>query len=80
MSCPHCGMNSSREPYWSSGGDQDFLGLIASKTSLWGDGGLVVKMSFQMQASEKGFCVSLGLCINLGLYISLGNQPTRVIY
>ena len=37
MSCRHCQMNSCRDPYWSSGGDQeDFLGLIASKTSLWG--------------------------------------------
>ena len=36
MSCQHCRMNSSRDPYWSSGGDQEiFLGLIASKTSLW---------------------------------------------
>ena len=35
ISCRHCRMNSSRDPYWSSGGDQeDFLGLIASKTSL----------------------------------------------
>ena len=40
MSCQHCRMNSSRDPYWSSGGDQeDFLGLIASKTSLWGTEG-----------------------------------------
>ena len=40
MSCRHCRMNSSRDPYWSSGGDQeDFLGLIASKTSLWGTEG-----------------------------------------
>ena len=37
MSCQHCRMNSSRDPYWSSGGDQaDFLRLIASKTFLWG--------------------------------------------
>ena len=40
MSCQHCRMNSSRYPYWSSGGDQeDFLRLIASKTSLWGTEG-----------------------------------------
>ncbi len=31
ISCRHCRMNSSREPNWSSGGDQvDFLGLTAS--------------------------------------------------
>ena len=29
ISCRHCRMNSSREPNWSSGGDQvDFLGLL----------------------------------------------------
>ncbi len=34
ISYRHCRMNSSREPNWSSGGDQvDFLGLNASNTS-----------------------------------------------
>ena len=35
MSCRHCQINSSRDPNWSSRGDQeDFSRLMASKTSL----------------------------------------------
>jgi hypothetical protein len=58
-SCRHCQMNSSRDQYWSSEGDQeDFLALMVSKlASFWGREDWLWNC-FQTQSYENGF----GIC------------------
>jgi hypothetical protein len=47
-------MNSSRDPYWFFWGRTGrFLGVDSLKNVLVRDGGLIMEMCFQTQASEK---------------------------